>query len=83
MGDPTVGRMAIDKQFHGDMQGRSKGQMLAVGTAVVLTSTALVSNALRGERVGTWFAPAPSTAERASGLSTGSVPAVTPGAAAS
>ncbi|NUU06622.1 glutamate 5-kinase [Leifsonia sp. C5G2] len=53
------------------------------GTAVVLTSTALVSNALRGERVGTWFAPAPSTAERASGLSTGSVPSATPGTAAS
>jgi hypothetical protein len=34
VGDPTVGRMAIDKHFHGDMQGRSKGQMLAVGTAV-------------------------------------------------
>jgi hypothetical protein len=34
VGDPSVGRMAIDKQFHGDMHGRSKGQMLAVGTAV-------------------------------------------------
>jgi len=31
------------------------------GTAVVLTATSLVSQALRGERVGTWFAPAPST----------------------
>ncbi|WP_295120815.1 glutamate 5-kinase [uncultured Leifsonia sp.] len=33
------------------------------GTAVILTSTALVSEALRGEPVGTWFAPAPSTAD--------------------
>jgi glutamate 5-kinase len=28
------------------------------GTAVILTSTALVSEALRGETIGTWFAPA-------------------------
>ncbi|WP_109124686.1 DUF3224 domain-containing protein [Dyella sp. C11] len=34
VGDPTVGRMAIDKQFKGDMQGHGKGQMLAVGTPV-------------------------------------------------
>jgi len=41
------------------------------GTAVVLTATSLVSQALRGERVGTWFAPAPSTsAPSASGPST-------------
>jgi hypothetical protein len=30
VGDPTVGRMSIDKQFHGDLEGGSKGQMLAV-----------------------------------------------------
>jgi hypothetical protein len=34
VGDPTVGRMALDKQFHGDLEGTSKGQMLAVGTDV-------------------------------------------------
>jgi len=34
VGDPSVGRMAIDKQFRGDLEGTSKGQMLAVGTAV-------------------------------------------------
>jgi hypothetical protein len=34
VGDPTVGRLAIDKQFHGDLDATSKGQMLAVGTAV-------------------------------------------------
>jgi len=34
VGDPSVGRMAIDKQFHGDLEGTGKGQMLAVGTAV-------------------------------------------------
>ncbi len=30
----TVGRMVIDKQFHGTLEATSKGQMLAVGTAV-------------------------------------------------
>jgi len=29
VGDPTVGRMAIDKQFHGDLEATSKGQMLS------------------------------------------------------
>ena len=33
-GDPTVGRMSLDKQFQGDLEGRSKGQMLAVSTGV-------------------------------------------------
>lgn len=28
------GRMSIDKQFHGDLEATSKGQMLAAGTAV-------------------------------------------------
>lgn len=34
VGDPTVGRLAIDKQFHGDLDATSQGQMLAVGTEV-------------------------------------------------
>lgn len=29
-----VGRLSLDKVFHGDLQGTSRGQMLAVGTAV-------------------------------------------------
>jgi hypothetical protein len=32
--DPGVGRYSLDKQFHGDLVGTSKGEMLAVGTAV-------------------------------------------------
>jgi len=32
VGDPTVGRMSIDKQFHGDLEGTSKGQMLTAMT---------------------------------------------------
>jgi Protein of unknown function (DUF3224) len=34
VGDPTVGRMSLDKQFHGDLDATSKGQMLAAGTDV-------------------------------------------------
>ncbi|AIY42244.1 hypothetical protein LT85_3086 [Collimonas arenae] len=31
---PMVGRMLIDKHFHGDLEAVSKGQMLTAGTAV-------------------------------------------------
>ena len=30
----TLGRLTIDKQFHGDLDAASKGQMLSGGTAV-------------------------------------------------
>jgi hypothetical protein len=30
----TLGRMSIDKQYHGDLDGSSKGQMLTAGTNV-------------------------------------------------
>jgi hypothetical protein len=32
--DPTVGKFSLDKQFHGDLEGTSKGEMLAVGTSI-------------------------------------------------
>ena len=32
--DTTLGRMSIDKQFHGDIEGTSKGQMLTAGANV-------------------------------------------------
>ena len=32
--DASPGRMSIDKQFHGDLEATSKGQMLAAMTAV-------------------------------------------------
>ena len=32
--DDPVARMSIDKQFHGDLEGTSKGEMLSVGTPV-------------------------------------------------
>jgi hypothetical protein len=34
VGDPSVGRLALDKTFHGDLEGTGKGQMLAAGTDV-------------------------------------------------
>ena len=34
VGDPTIGRMSLDKQFHGDLEATSKGQMLAAQGAV-------------------------------------------------
>jgi hypothetical protein len=34
IGDPGIGRMALDKTFHGDLQATSKGQMLPLRTAV-------------------------------------------------
>ena len=32
--DSTLGRMSIDKQFHGDLEAVSKGEMLSAGTGV-------------------------------------------------
>ena len=29
-----LGRLTIDKQFHGDLEGTSKGEMLTAGTAI-------------------------------------------------
>jgi hypothetical protein len=34
IGDPSVGRMSIDKVFHGDLDATSKGQMLSTVTEV-------------------------------------------------
>lgn len=34
VGDPTVGRLALDKQFSGDLEANSRGQMLAVRTEI-------------------------------------------------
>jgi hypothetical protein len=32
--DPSLARLTLDKQFHGDLEGASKGQMLAASTRV-------------------------------------------------
>lgn len=33
-GDTSVGRFTLDKQYHGDLEGSGKGQMLTASTAV-------------------------------------------------
>jgi len=33
VGGPLIGRMSIDKQFHGDLEATSKGQMVAMRSA--------------------------------------------------
>lgn len=42
VGDPTIGRMGIDKQYHGDLVGTGLGQMLA-GMGEVKDSGAYVA----------------------------------------
>jgi hypothetical protein len=32
--DPLLGRMSLDKQYHGDLDATGKGQMLTAGSAV-------------------------------------------------
>jgi hypothetical protein len=42
-GDAGLGRMAIDKQFHGDLEGTSKGFMLSSAATVVKGSGGYVA----------------------------------------
>jgi hypothetical protein len=56
-GDPALSRMTIDKQFHGDLEGTSKGQMLAAGdakTSGVYVAIEKFSGTLKG-RSGTFI----------------------------
>jgi hypothetical protein len=34
VGDPSIARMSIDKQYHGDLEATSKGQMLSAMTEI-------------------------------------------------
>lgn len=43
IGDPTIGRMSIDKQYHGDLEGSGLGQMLSGMAADVKDSGAYVA----------------------------------------
>jgi hypothetical protein len=43
IGDSTIGRMSIDKQYHGDLEGSGLGQMLAGMAAEVKDSGAYVA----------------------------------------
>ncbi len=55
--DPTLARLIIDKQFHGDLEATSKGTMLSAGTAVKgsagYVAIELVTGTLHG-RTGTF-----------------------------
>ena len=57
-GDAALGRMTIDKQFHGDLEGTSKGQMLTGMTDVKgsagYVAIEKVSGTLKG-RTGTFI----------------------------
>jgi hypothetical protein len=48
---PGVSRMSVDKQFHGDLEGTSKGEMLANGSASgsgVYVALEVVTGTLQG-----------------------------------
>jgi hypothetical protein len=50
----TLGRMTIDKQFRGDLEGQSKGEMLTAGTAIknsaAYVAVERVTGTLNGQR---------------------------------
>ena len=52
--NPPLGRLLLDKQFHGDLEAVSVGQMLSAGTAVegsaVYVAIERVEGALHGRR---------------------------------
>jgi len=54
VGDASVGRMALDKQFHGDLEAASKGQMLStmgdVKGSAGYVAMERVSGTLRGRK---------------------------------
>ena len=52
--DPELGRMTIDKQFHGDLEATSKGQMLTGGSnprvSAVYVAVEKVTGTLKGRK---------------------------------
>lgn len=52
--DPTLGRLSLDKQFHGDLEATGHGQMLTAGTAVEgsagYVAVERVTGSLHGQR---------------------------------
>src|SRR5260221_7158739 len=58
--DAMLGRMSLDKQFHGDLQGASKGQMLTAGTPLQSPPRYLATQRVPGglqSRSGTFSLP--------------------------
>ena len=53
VGDPAIARMSLDKQFHGELEATSKGQMLSTGnpkTSAVYVAIERVSGTLKGRK---------------------------------
>jgi hypothetical protein len=48
----AVGRLLLDKQFHGDLEATSKGQMLAVRTGVANSAGYVAMEQVRGTLLG-------------------------------
>jgi hypothetical protein len=46
--DATLGRLSIDKQFRGDLEGASRGQMLTAGTDVEGSAGYVAMERVRG-----------------------------------
>ena len=54
---PTLARLSIDKQFHGDLDASSRGEMLSAGTAVKGSAGYVAIERVRGSlrgRAGTF-----------------------------
>ena len=52
VGDPTVGRMALDKKFSGDLEGVSRGQMLTAMTGTEGSAAYVAVERVRGRLAG-------------------------------
>ena len=68
VGDANIGRMSLDKQFYGDLEAKSLGQMLAFSSADVIGSAGYVAmervdGTLMGKR-GTFVLQHSSTMDR-------------------
>ena len=46
--DASLGRLSIDKQFHGDLEGTSTGEMLTAGTEVEGSAAYVAIEKVRG-----------------------------------
>lgn len=47
-GDPSIGRLAISKQFQGDLTGSSNGEMLSAGTEIEESAAYVALERVRG-----------------------------------
>lgn len=65
--EPTLGRLAIDKQFHGDLEATSQGEMLAASSAVKGSAGYVALERVRGTlhgRTGTFVLQHSGTMDR-------------------